>query len=82
MIRSMTSLFIPFLAEMVELSNETDRKIDQILEEWDKSKSYPRKRKKKVRKKLEFIYSILDHGRNLLTYHEADLPVRKRNRYR
>lgn len=74
----MTSLFIPFLTEMMELSNETDHKIDQIIEEWDRSRTYPRKKKKKVRKRLEFMYSILDHGRNLLTYHEADLPIRNR----
>jgi len=35
-----------------------DRWKDEIREEWEKSKNYPRKKKKKVRKSLQLDWSI------------------------
>lgn len=51
MIMGIASMFIG-----MQQSNEERKKC--ILDEWNKSKDYPRKLKKKVRKRLKIDYNI------------------------
>ena len=44
------------MMEITKAQNEKRKK--EILEEWEKSKNYPRKKKKMVRKRLQLDYSI------------------------
>jgi len=53
-----TMLIAPFLQEMAEIQEKQEERKKQILVEWEKSKSYPRKKKKRVRKELNLDYSI------------------------
>jgi hypothetical protein len=39
---------------------EDENKREEILAEWEKSKLYPRKKKKAVRKRLKIEYAFLD----------------------
>ena len=43
------------MAAMVEVTNEQWK--DEILEKWEESKNFPRKKKKKVRKRLLLEWS-------------------------
>lgn len=49
------SMAIGFMNE-IEISNEEWKK--RIRDEWEKSKNYPRKKKKRVRKELLLDWSI------------------------
>ena len=51
----------PALAEMKEMQRKNKERLESILEEWRKSKKYPRKMKKKSRKHLQLDYSICKH---------------------
>ena len=53
-----TMLIAPFLQEMAEIQEKQEERKKQILVEWEKSKNYPRKKKKRVRKELNLDYSI------------------------
>ena len=48
----------PSLSDMQEMKQKNSDKIEEILEEWRKTKNYPRKKKKAVRKELQLNYSI------------------------
>lgn len=76
--RSFINLLGPFLLDVMIASQETNERIEKVFEKWEQSKLFPRKKKKQVRKHLRLEYSILSHAQNLLTYHEADLPIRNR----
>jgi hypothetical protein len=45
-------------AMQMAFSINTESRKAKILEEWEKSKSYPRKKKKRVRKELQLDWSI------------------------
>ena len=47
------------MTENVKTHNNEKQK--EILNEWEKSKKYPRKKKKKVRKDLEFQWAIFSY---------------------
>jgi hypothetical protein len=53
-----TYLVMPFIAEMKEIEEKQKEHRERILTEWGKSAQYPRKKKKKVRKRLELEWSI------------------------
>lgn len=52
------SFLAPAIAEMEEMKKKNDAKIEEILAEWRKTKTYPRKMKKKVRRRLQLDYSL------------------------
>jgi hypothetical protein len=41
-----------------ELKTQQEEKKKWVLEEWERSKNYPRKKKKQVRKELQLDWSI------------------------
>ena len=43
---------------MNDLKTQSEERKKQILIEWEKSKNYPRKKKKRVRKELNLDWSI------------------------
>ena len=43
---------------MQDLKTQQEERKEQILAEWRKTKNYPRKKKKRVRKHLQLDYSI------------------------
>jgi hypothetical protein len=53
-----TMLIAPFLQEMAEIKEKQEEHKVQIIAEWEKSKNYPRKKKKIVRKHLQLDWSI------------------------
>ena len=54
--KSMVIGMATMFASSMKINNE--RKLEEIREEWRKSANYPRKKKKKVRKRLNLEYSI------------------------
>jgi hypothetical protein len=46
------------LGMMESIKAKSEEKKKWILEEWERSKNYPRKKKKKVRKHLQLDWSI------------------------
>jgi capsid protein len=53
-----TLLATPFMTEMKEIEEKQKEHREKILAEWAKSAEYPRKKKKKVRKRLELEWRI------------------------
>jgi hypothetical protein len=43
---------------MEGIKSQSEKRKKEILEEWERSKNYPRKKKKKVRKHLQLDWSI------------------------
>jgi hypothetical protein len=43
---------------MESIKTQSEKRKEEILEEWERSKNYPRKKKKKVRKHLQLDWSI------------------------
>ena len=59
----------PVIAEMSEMKSKNEKKIEEVLDEWRKTKNYPRKKKKAVRKRLQLDYSLFKWmGNNLNTF--------------
>jgi len=46
------------LTMMEDMKTQSEERKELILAEWEKSKNYPRKKKKKVRKELNVDWSI------------------------
>ena len=46
------------LGMMEAINSKSEEKKKWILEEWERSKNYPRKKKKRVRKELQLDWSI------------------------
>jgi len=44
-----------------------EQKLREIEDEWHRSKNYPRKKKKAVRKRLLVEYSIFSYAKNIFT---------------
>jgi hypothetical protein len=59
-------LAMPFLEEMKDIEERQKKHREEILAEWEKSKQYPRKRKKMVRKRLRLEWGVANI--NLFSY--------------
>lgn len=46
------------MSMMNDMKTQQEERKEQILAEWRKTKNYPRKKKKRVRKELQLDYSI------------------------
>jgi hypothetical protein len=46
------------LAMMENMQTQNEKRKEEILAEWEKSKNYPRKKKKCVRKELQLDWNI------------------------
>ena len=55
-------LISPFINNIKEMKENFNGRIKEIYEEWEKSKNYPRKKKKKTRKRLLIDYSVFSWG--------------------
>jgi len=55
---SLLAFAVPMMEEMEDMKKKNDVKIEEILAEWRKTKTYPRKMKKKVRRRLQLDYSL------------------------
>lgn len=55
---SLLAFAAPMMEEMEDMKIKNDAKIEEILAEWRKTKTYPRKMKKKVRRRLQIDYSL------------------------
>lgn len=52
-----------FLDDMYDLKDKIDEEHDKIIEEYEASMNYPRKKKKQVRKRLLLRYSINEYAK-------------------
>jgi len=61
-----------FITYYLTLKNEMDDQYEvrkeEIFSKWEESKKLPRKAKKKLRKKLNLKFSILEYGKELFNF--------------
>lgn len=57
--------FANFFTDMDEMMERNDAKLEQIKQEWINSRSYPRKKKKRVRKHLLLEYEIFSFAKDM-----------------
>ena len=50
------------------MQERNKQKLDEITDEWIKSASYPRKKKKRVRKRLLVEYSIFSYAEDMFNF--------------
>jgi len=55
---TVTGIMMFGLGMMESIKSKQEEKKEWILAEWERSKNYPRKKKKKVRKHLQLDWSI------------------------
>ena len=56
------SLFMHFAAVATQLQEAVDARKQSWLDEWEKSKNYPRKMKKRVRKELRLDWIMMSYN--------------------
>ena len=51
-----------------EIDDQYETRKEEIFRKWEESKKLPRKAKKKLRKKLNLKFSILEYGKELFNF--------------
>ena len=64
----MHSILLQGLSWMHDLNVRNEQKLKEIQEEWWESASYPRKKKKRVRKRLLVEYSIFSYAKDMFNF--------------
>ena len=64
----MNHMLLYGLAEIANLSIETDKRLEKIKEDWWATCNLPRKQKKKERKRLSQLWDILQFAKVKFTF--------------
>jgi hypothetical protein len=64
----MHSILLQGLSMVHDLQVSNEQKLKEVEEEWWKSADYPRKKKKKIRKRLVLEYSIFSYAIDMFKF--------------